>query len=495
MSQQKFLNPNRIWFTIVLLHIVGSVLDSVLAILPFGRIIAAIAIWFFLANIQEKNIRRIEICIAGCIITIFMMYSLDISYQGTILLNELLLLYVFWVCQNAYVKPVEYCHLRKVSLKSIGLIIVAAIFLFIMADYVNACSMIAFQNLLDDSLQAIVNKPVEALVVVAILPAIIEEFLFRGMIYRGIANKSNKKIVIIISALLFAFLHMNFNQMCYAFVMGLVFAIVIYLTDNLSVSILLHMLFNAFTVIITCFEKSNAIQAILQCNIAGYTLFNPSLTDTQGKIEISLLIIGGLIAILSAVIAGWLILLIAKTEKTTETTINNENILKDNDNIFKNNENWKPDLRFFAGSGVCILIAILRQHGAQPCVARAAGRRRFGHPQKAKPQEPAGKHLGPVVVIVAVEAGERRVPVSPHGRRARPDAEKEIAEPLPLHAFGKGAPVGAAFQPLRPADGPEVFLLHGFAKIRIQQQFVSAQAGCKAVIRLAGLHCFHKSTF
>lgn len=40
--------------------------------------------------------------------------------------------------------------------------------------------MIAFQNLLDDSLQAIVNKPVEALVVVAILPAIIEEFLFRG---------------------------------------------------------------------------------------------------------------------------------------------------------------------------------------------------------------------------------------------------------------------------------------------------------------------------
>lgn len=359
MSQQKFLNPNRIWFTIVLLHIVGSVLDSVLAILPFGRIIAAIAIWFFLANIQEKNIRRIEICIAGCIITIFMMYSLDISYQGTILLNELLLLYVFWVCQNAYVKPVEYCHLRKVSLKSIGLIIVAAIFLFIMADYVNACSMIAFQNLLDDSLQAIVNKPVEALVVVAILPAIIEEFLFRGMIYRGIANKSNKKIVIIISALLFAFLHMNFNQMCYAFVMGLVFAIVIYLTDNLSVSILLHMLFNAFTVIITCFEKSNAIQAILQCNIAGYTLFNPSLTDTQGKIEISLLIIGGLIAILSAVIEGWLILLIAKTEKTTETTINNENILKDNDNIFKNNENWKPDLRFFAGSGVCILIAIL----------------------------------------------------------------------------------------------------------------------------------------
>lgn len=117
MSQQKFLNPNRIWFTIVLLHIVGSVLDSVLAILPFGRIIAAIAIWFFLANIQEKNIRRIEICIAGCIITIFMMYSLDISYQGTILLNELLLLYVFWVCQKCICKASRILSFEKSFIK------------------------------------------------------------------------------------------------------------------------------------------------------------------------------------------------------------------------------------------------------------------------------------------------------------------------------------------------------------------------------------------
>lgn len=361
MSQQKFLNPNRIWFTIVLLHVVGSVLDSMLGILPFGRVIATVAIWFFLANIQDKNLRRIEICIAGCMITVFIMHSLDISYQGTILLNELLLLYIFWICQKAYVEPVKYCHLKKISFKSILLIIVAAIFLFIMADYVNACSMIAFQNLLDDSLQAIINRPVEAIIAVAILPAIIEEFLFRGMIYRGIVNKNNKKTAIAISALLFALLHMNFNQMCYAFVMGLVFALVVYLTDNLTVSILLHMLFNAFTVTITCFQQTKAIQAILRCNIAGYNLFNPSLTNIQDKIETNLLLIGALIAILSAIIAGWLILLIVKIEKEKmiETTRNKEVILKDDNNIFENKEKWKPDLRFFAGSGLCILIAIL----------------------------------------------------------------------------------------------------------------------------------------
>ena len=361
MSQQKFLNPNRIWFTIVLLHIAGSVLDAMLGILPFGRAIAAIAIWFLLANIQERNLRRIGICIAGCVLTILMMCSLATNYQGTILLNELLLLYVFWSCQNAYVKPLEYCHLRNVSLKSIFLIIIAAIFLFIMADYINACSMIVFQNLLDDSLQAVVNKPVEAVFTVAILPAIIEELLFRGMIYRGIANKSNKKIAIAVSALLFALLHMNFNQMCYAFVMGLAFSFVIYLTDNLTASILLHMLFNTFTVLITCFEQTRAIQAVLRCNIAGYTLFNPYLTNTQGKVEISLLLIGGMIAILSAVIAGCLVLCIARVEKgkTARNATGEDITFTDDNTIFIGKEKWKPDIRFFIGSGLCILISVL----------------------------------------------------------------------------------------------------------------------------------------
>ena len=221
--------------------------------------------------------------------------------------------------------------------------------------------MIVFQNLVDDSLQAVVNKPVEAVFAVAILPALIEESLFRGMIYRGIANKSNKQIAIIISALLFALLHMNFNQMCYAFVMGLAFAFVIYLTDNLTVSILLHMLFNTFTVIITCFEKSNVIQTILRCNIAGYILFNPYVTNAQGKIEISLIFIGGLIAILSAVIAGWLILCLTKAEKkkTAKIETGREVTFTDNNNVFIDKEKWKPDIRFFIGSGICILIAVL----------------------------------------------------------------------------------------------------------------------------------------
>lgn len=365
MLEKSFLNPNKIWFMIVLLHIIGSVLVSLLGIFPFGIVIATTGIWFLLANIWERNLKNIGICITGWFITIFTMHSLNISFQGTVLLNEILLLYVCWCCKKAYVKPTEYCHLKKVSLKSTFFIVIAAIFLFIMAGYVNACSMIVFQNLLDVSLEEISGHPLEAMIAVAIMPALIEEVLFRGIIYRGI---SDKKMAIFISAITFALLHMNFNQMCYAFVMGVFFAVVIYITDNLTVSIALHMLFNAFTVILCCFPSTKVIRTLLECHIAGYHLFNPGVTNMQGGIEISLVLIGGVIAVVSMLIAGYLVFLIGKEEKEEKKE---KEVYKTKEKketgirtvkrtvIPENSEKWKPNALFFAGSGLCILITIL----------------------------------------------------------------------------------------------------------------------------------------
>lgn len=352
MTGTSFLDSNRIWFTIVLLHIAGSILVSLLGIIPFSGMIAATVVWFLIADIPAKNPQRIGICLAGWGVTGFVMYSLDISFQGTVLLNLILLLYVCWICKKAYVNTIEYCCIKKVSLRSIVLIFVAAIFLFIMAGYVNACSMLVFQNLLDTSLQGIIDKPIQAFVTVAIMPAVIEEILFRGLIYRGI---SNKRTAGIISAVLFALLHMNFNQICYAFIMGLAFSFVIYVTDNLTVSILLHMLFNTFTVIICCFSKNNVIQAILDSNIAGYRLFNPALTNAQGNVALTLIVIGGIIAILSALIAGYMMLLIRKNETKKETEVKISGI----DTETFGDKSWKPNLQFFAGSIICLLVAVL----------------------------------------------------------------------------------------------------------------------------------------
>ena len=54
---------------------------------------------------------------------------------------------------------------------------------------------------------------------------------------------------------------------------------------------------------------------LLEYNIAGYHLFNPGVTNMQGGIEISLVLIGGVIAVVSMLIAGYLVFLIGKEGK------------------------------------------------------------------------------------------------------------------------------------------------------------------------------------
>ena len=63
------------------------------------------------------------------------------------------------------------------------------------------------------------------------------------------------------------------------------------------------------------FSFNQVIRTLLECHIAGYHLFNPGVTNMQGGIEISLVLIGGVIAVVSMLIAGYLVFLIGKEEK------------------------------------------------------------------------------------------------------------------------------------------------------------------------------------
>ena len=55
MLEKSFLNPNKIWFMIVLLHIIGSVLVSLLGIFPFGIVIATTGIGFACKYMGKKS--------------------------------------------------------------------------------------------------------------------------------------------------------------------------------------------------------------------------------------------------------------------------------------------------------------------------------------------------------------------------------------------------------------------------------------------------------
>ncbi|MGC9330719.1 MAG: CPBP family intramembrane glutamic endopeptidase [Bacteroidales bacterium] len=93
----------------------------------------------------------------------------------------------------------------------------------------------------DNSIGLIVN-----LIVIAVLPAISEEFLFRGIIQRTLSDwTQNMHVAIIITGFLFSFVHFQFFGFLPRMFLGVLFGYLLYWTGNLWVPILAHFVNNA----------------------------------------------------------------------------------------------------------------------------------------------------------------------------------------------------------------------------------------------------------
>ena len=84
----------------------------------------------------------------------------------------------------------------------------------------------------------------------AILPAIFEELLFRGIILNGL-KQYGKWTAILGSAGLFALLHGNIGQLIYPFMLGIILGYIVYKTGNVLYSIIIHLINNTFSVVYT----------------------------------------------------------------------------------------------------------------------------------------------------------------------------------------------------------------------------------------------------
>lgn len=99
-----------------------------------------------------------------------------------------------------------------------------------------------------------------SIITMSLVPAICEEVLFRGIVYNGLSQKG-KTFAIIISSALFMMIHMNLNQSIYPLVLGIIFASVLCVTDNLWYTIISHF-FNNTTVLIIGYIFKNQESAV-----------------------------------------------------------------------------------------------------------------------------------------------------------------------------------------------------------------------------------------
>ncbi len=87
------------------------------------------------------------------------------------------------------------------------------------------------------------------LVVMAVLPALLEELLFRGLILQTL-RPYGERLAVVLSALLFGLIHGGLTQSVFAFLVGLVLGWLAVSTGNIRPAIVLHFFNNAVSVLL-----------------------------------------------------------------------------------------------------------------------------------------------------------------------------------------------------------------------------------------------------
>lgn len=136
--------------------------------------------------------------------------------------------------------------------------IVAGFAIIPFLSMINTISMLFVENITDARVAEAAEKYplVVLLFAVGLLPAVIEETVFRG-VYFTAYRKAGLIKGALLSALIFAVMHGNLNQCAYAMVAGFLFAMINQAGGSLAYSIIIHFIINGVTVLQLYAEKYN----------------------------------------------------------------------------------------------------------------------------------------------------------------------------------------------------------------------------------------------
>ena len=141
------------------------------------------------------------------------------------------------------------------------------------------------------------------LALMGILGPLSEELVCRGIIYHGYKRTGTMMQALVLSSMIFALMHMNFNQAAYAFVIGIAMVLLVEATGSIWSSILVHITFNSQQVCLM-YLVDYGEQQLMEAQDA--------LTTDMMILAISVYLI---IAAVTTSLAGCVLAWIAKNEK------------------------------------------------------------------------------------------------------------------------------------------------------------------------------------
>ena len=173
-----------------------------------------------------KNVTKTNVLFTATVLVyIILSYSLEFVPASLLTVNMLLVVpeIILLLPALAYVlvlrpKTVDGVSMSVVSPTTTILTVVLTFAIMPLVMFINSLTSLFAENSVDTVLTHIVNNnPLWLnLLIIALLPAVVEEFIFRGLIFNGYKRR-NPFMAILLSAALFGLIHMNINQFSYAF--------------------------------------------------------------------------------------------------------------------------------------------------------------------------------------------------------------------------------------------------------------------------------------
>lgn len=200
---------------------------------------------------------------------------------------------------------------RPIKTSTVLMIILFTYLSMPLVTTINAFTMLFSDNVVAEMSGDILNMPfLVMLFLMGIVGPVCEEVVFRGVVHSGYRLSGTALQAMIFSALLFGFMHMNFNQSIYAFIIGFMLVLLKEATGSMWGSIVYHVVFNSNTVIML---------------YASEKWFKDLADNTTDKLDTDTLIISisvsMVIASVTIAIAGCCLLWIANNENRKEYLI------------------------------------------------------------------------------------------------------------------------------------------------------------------------------
>lgn len=232
-------------------------------------------------NVTKTNI-LFTFMVSSDLILIYIVRLIPVgilSINIRLILPELIMLLPAYI----YVTVLKPDNLGQINFSSPSPVNVIKIILFTFCimpfiTIINSISTIFVENYAASTMSYLTSNPLWLnILFIALIPAVCEEYLFRGLLFHGYKRRNPFKAMLM-SSLLFGLIHMNVNQFVYAFVMGFILCMLVYATGTVLSSMIAHFIFNGINVVLPYYaenilqQSQTAAEEVVSLSAADYAI-------------------------------------------------------------------------------------------------------------------------------------------------------------------------------------------------------------------------------